>query len=348
MREPLIERQIASLPAASTNGFSRPGRGRDGASGRMTRRLKILNVLVLLMSFTASRFSAEELKLNESATLSADQIFLRLEKENRIRAARLQNYSSVRRYSVFEKNEAADAEVKISMQYVSPSTKTFRVISQNGAGWITKQVFYALIRAEQEAATGKNKTTSAIISANYDTRLLGEAQYQNRDCYLLELHPRRRDKVLIEGKIWVDKQDFAIVKLEGEPSKSLSFWVTRTHLVREYQKIGEFWLQLRDQTHAQVRFVGEYILQIDYGNYIINSEQSLITPNDFGTHGGESYENSLTCSMIRNDFFLGHTAAKREIDPPKGLWNGCSRYTTGPMKSSQRIGYFFQAIEFGS
>lgn len=108
------------------------------ASGRMIRRLKILDVLVLLMSFASSRFNAEEAKpVNDSAPLSADQIFSRLEKENGIRAARLQTYSSVRRYSVFEKNQPADAEVQMSMQYVNPSTKTFRVISQNGAGWIT-------------------------------------------------------------------------------------------------------------------------------------------------------------------------------------------------------------------
>jgi len=240
----------------------------------MIRRLKILDVLVLLMSFTSSRFNAEEAKpVNDSTPLSADQIFSRLEKENGIRAARLQTYSSVRRYSVFAKNEPADAEVQMSMQYVNPSTKTFRVISQNGAGWITQQVFRALIRAEQETAAGKNKTASAIVSANYETKLLGETQYQNHDCYLLELYPKRRDKVLLEGKIWVDKQDFAIVKLEGEPSKSLSLWVTRAHLVREYQKVGEFWLQLRDQTDAQVRFVGEYILQIDYYNYIINNRR---------------------------------------------------------------------------
>ena len=69
----------------------------------MTSRVKVLDVLVLLMSFTACRFSAEELKPHEGATLSADQIFSRLEKENEIRATKLQNYSSVRRYSVFER-----------------------------------------------------------------------------------------------------------------------------------------------------------------------------------------------------------------------------------------------------
>lgn len=116
----------------------------------------------------------------------------------------------------------------------------------------------------------------SVLLTNYEAKLLGEEHDQGRDCYLLELHPKRRDKFLIEGKIWVDRQDFAIVKLEGEPAKSLSFWVTRAHLVREYQKVGAFWLQLKDETNAQIRVVGEYIMQIEYSYYAINGKNQSV------------------------------------------------------------------------
>ncbi len=236
--------------------------------------MKGLGILFLIMCISAPLPCAE--RTDGTVLLSANEIFSRLEKENMIRAVKLQSYSSVRRYSVFEKNKPADAEIKVKMDFISPSTKKFQVLSQSGAGWIDRWVFRSLIRAEQEATGEKSKTASAITSANYETRWIGEAQYQGRDCYLLELHPKRRDKFLIEGRIWVDSQDFALVKLEGEPAKSLSFWVTRAHLVREYQKVGEFWLQLKDETHAQIRLGGEYIMQIEYGNYKISGQnQSL-------------------------------------------------------------------------
>jgi hypothetical protein len=211
------------------------------------------------------------------ALLNGNEVFSRLEKKNVLRAERLQSYSSLRRYAVFEKGKPSDAEIKVRMDYLAPSTKKFKVLSLSGAGWIDRWVFRSLIRAEQDAAGRENRATSAITSANYEAKLLGDEQQQGHDCYVLKLQPKRRDKYLIDGKIWVDKQDFAIVRLEGEPARSLSFWVARAHLVREYQKIGEFWLPLKDATHAQIRFVGEYILQIDYDDYDINQKAKLMT-----------------------------------------------------------------------
>ena len=210
------------------------------------------------------------------ALLNVTEIFSKLEKNNLFRAERLQSYSSLRRYAVFESGKPSDAEIRVRMDYLAPSTKKFKILSQSGAGWIDRWVFHSLLRAEQDAAVREARAISAIAPANYEASLLGEEPQQGRDCYVLKLQPKRRDKYLIDGKIWVDKQDFAIVKLEGEPARSLSLWVVKAHLVREYQKIGEFWLPLKDATHAQMRLVGEYILQIDYEQYEVNQKAKLL------------------------------------------------------------------------
>jgi outer membrane lipoprotein-sorting protein len=228
-------------------------------------------VLFLIVSTASSLWCAEP--GDGTVRMEGNEIFARLEKENEVRSTKLRGYSSIRRYSVYERNKPTDAETKVKMDYVSPSTKKFQVLSKNGAGWIDNWVFRSLIRAEQEAASEKRKAESAIGSANYEAKLIGQERSQGRDCYLLELHPKRRDKFLIDGKIWVDKEDFAIVKLAGEPAKSLSFWVTQAHLVREYQKIGDFWLQSKDETNAQIRVVGEYIMKIEYSDYAIKGDE---------------------------------------------------------------------------
>jgi len=232
-------------------------------------------VLFLIVSSTSSLWCAEQ--KNGTARLEGPEIFARLERENELRSRKLQWYSSIRRYSVYEKNKPLDAEIKVKMDYVSPSTKKFQVLSRSGAGWIDRWVFRSLIHAEEEAASEKRRSESAVNSANYEAKLIGQERSQGRDCYLLELHAKRRDKFLIDGRIWVDKEDFAIVKLAGEPARSLSFWVTQANLVREYQKIGEFWLQSKDETNAQIRVVGEYIMKIEYSDYAIKGkEQPLI------------------------------------------------------------------------
>jgi Outer membrane lipoprotein-sorting protein len=205
------------------------------------------------------------------SALRAQEIFDRVTQMNDARTARLVSYVSRRRYSVFEPGHHMDAELVASMVFVAPSTKTFTTVSENGVGWIHKRVFRRLMDAEQEAATGADHVNSAISPANYDVQLVGHDSYQGRDCYVLALLPKRHDKYLLKGKAWIDADDYALAKLEGEPVQSPSFWVVRAPFVRTYQRIDGFWLPLQDETHTQIRFIGEYVLRIVYGDYRITA-----------------------------------------------------------------------------
>lgn len=219
----------------------------------------------------ASLIHAPAARANDDADTPPDAaaIFEHLQQANAERAAALQSYLSRRRYAVFEPNHEPDAELVVSSRYIAPSTKTFETISTRGVGWIHRRVFKGLMSAEQEAAAGKDKADSAITSANYDVRLVGTDSQRGRDCYVIALTPKRRDKYLFVGKAWIDTQDFAIARLEGEPARSPSFWVVRAPFVREYQRVDRFWLPLKDETHSQIRLAGEYILRIDYADYQI-------------------------------------------------------------------------------
>jgi len=42
--------------------------------------------------------------------------------------------------------------------------------------------------------------------------------------------------------------------------------------VRQYQKIGEFWLPCRDETFVDVKLYGKKVLTIDHREYTINGE----------------------------------------------------------------------------
>jgi hypothetical protein len=204
---------------------------------------------------------------------SGSEIFAQVEQANAVRDAELRSYVSTRQYTVLEPGHAPDAELVVSMQFVAPSTKTFGKASEQGVGWIHKRVFHGLMNAEQEAAAGKEKADSALSPANYSAQLVGDDQYQGRDCYVLALQPKRENKYLLTGKVWIDKGDFAIARIEGDPVKSPSFWVERAHFVREYQRIGKVWLPLLDQTQCRIRFVGEYMLRISYFDYRITARE---------------------------------------------------------------------------
>jgi len=44
---------------------------------------------------------------------------------------------------------------------------------------------------------------------------------------IIPIPPRtnRRDKYLFEEKIWIESQEFAIVRIAGHPAKNPSFWI---------------------------------------------------------------------------------------------------------------------------
>jgi hypothetical protein len=209
----------------------------------------------------------------DAGALTGAEIFAQVERANVIRDAELRAYESTRRYTVLEPGHAPDAELVVSMRFVAPSSKTFGKTSEQGVGWIQKRVFHGLMNAESEASSGKEKADSALSPANYTAQLIGDDHYGGRDCYVLSLQPKRQDKYVLIGKVWIDKGDFAIAKVEGDPVKSPSFWIERAHFTREYQRIGKFWLPALDQTQCRIRLVGEYTLRIKYFDYKVTPRE---------------------------------------------------------------------------
>jgi len=156
------------------------------------------------------------------------------------------------------------------MEYHAPDQKTFVVTFETGPGVIRPMALNPRIASEIEAASGKQHHDSSITAENYNLNLIGEQQVGYYRCFVAQAIPKRRDKYLFEGKVWIDAQDFAGVRIEGHPARKLSFWVERADFVRQYQKIGGFWLPQRDETLVQVRLYGKKALTIDHQDYSVN------------------------------------------------------------------------------
>jgi hypothetical protein len=127
-----------------------------------------------------------------------------------------------------------------------------------------------LIASEIETAAGTQHHDSAISPANYTLKPLGEQRVGPHNCFVVRATPKRKDKYLFEGKVWIDVEDYAVVRIEGHPAKKLSFWIEQADFVRQYQKIDSFWLPQRDVTFVQVRLYGKKALTIDHQDYSIN------------------------------------------------------------------------------
>lgn len=207
-----------------------------------------------------------------SMVQAGDHIIAKMLEQNRVRSERLHRYSAVRTYEIRNTQGKLAAQTVVHVDYEAPDKKTFDKTSEKGSGIVRHLVFDRLIDSEGETSSGKEHHDSAITEANYAFALIGEEDLGPYHCFVLTATAKRKDKYLFEGKIWIDAFDFAIVKIAGHPAKKPSFWVNRADFVREYQRIGGFWLPLRDETFVEVKMYGRKVFTVDHQNYVINAE----------------------------------------------------------------------------
>lgn len=201
--------------------------------------------------------------------LSADEVVGRMLDMNQARAAALQQYTSERHYIADNPHFSKRAEVAVQEIYIPPGKKDLKIISASGSAIVQHKVIDKLIDAEIEAARADNRDQTYITPQNYEFRLVGTEEIDDRSCYVLKVTPRVPKKYLMEGEIWVDASEFAIVRIEGSPAKNPSFWTRKVHFVRRYDKHGQFWLPASVESESELWIAGKSTLRIEYSDYRI-------------------------------------------------------------------------------
>ena len=163
----------------------------------------------------------------------------------------------VRTYKVENEKGKTLAEEVAVMEYTAPGTEIFTAISEKGSGFIRQRVFERLMKDEEKRAGAKKDPDSLITPENYTLDIIGKDRIDSSDCLIVHAIPIRKETDLFEGKIWIDSQDFAIVKITRHLAKSPSFWIKHVDFVRDYQKIDRFWLLSREKAVSAVRIYGK-------------------------------------------------------------------------------------------
>jgi outer membrane lipoprotein-sorting protein len=222
-----------------------------------------------------------------SSPLSADEVMERVVQMNDVRAKALEGYSSLRTYHMechCLSHKKADMVVRTA--YQAPNRKAFTIVSESGSGTVRSRVFKKLLEAEQESMREENQQRSAVTPENYTFQVFDYQKTDTGEFYVLEAQPRRKNKFLFRGRIWVNAKDFAITRIEGEPAVNPSWWTVKTDFQRTYQKIGDFWLPESNESTTKVRVFGTAVLTIKYREYQIipagATEASSIGPTPTG------------------------------------------------------------------
>jgi hypothetical protein len=238
------------------------------------RRVAFLATLLLLMDIfsSGSGFAADGAS---ASPMTLTQVVDNLVARNEARASDLKSYEGNRIYTVryhgFPKD--LDARIVVSMQYESPNTKEFKVISQRGPKLLVDQVLKRLLKTETDAQQQKTREAVNLDRQNYEFSDLEYVPEADGCSYTLSVEPRKPNKYLYRGKIRVNDQDFAVCGIQAEPAENPSFWITSTSIHETYKKVGDFWLPEQNKSVSRIRFGGSATLTIQYQDYKIQTQQ---------------------------------------------------------------------------
>ena len=238
-----------------------------------------------LLAFTA--LSCAEIDPAATPPLSADAIVQKLMAANALRAASLRGYQGRRVYRLEYHGMwgSHSAQITVDASYSAPDKKEFKIVSEDGSRILINRVLMKLLSSEQEAQLQQNRKELEISPENYRFTLDEIQHTAAGDYYILNLTPKGKSRYLYRGKVWVDAHDFAVVRMEGEPQKNPSMWVSHTQIAYRWAKEDGFWLPVRNQSETDVRMGGgRAFLTIDYSNYQITGVNRLASGKSGDEH----------------------------------------------------------------
>jgi len=201
--------------------------------------------------------------------LNAEQVVENLVRMNLERAQALHAYECTRVYRLeykgFPKSKTAEMVVKV--KYQAPGTKEFEIVSATGSKVLIDRVLKKLLQGEKDAFEAENQARIAINQKNYEFTFIGYEDGPGGPAYVLSAKPRTKNKYLFQGDIWVDAEQFAIVRILGEPAKAPSFWIKDTKIETLYMNVNDFWLPARNHSVTAVRLGGHADFSIEYKDY---------------------------------------------------------------------------------
>ena len=190
----------------------------------------------------------------------------------RTRFDRVLSFTDVEHYSVFrgqdEVHPAAQMTVRVS--YRKGVGKSYTILSESGSSVLLRFGLMPLLENEKSINNPANVSRSWFTTDNY-AMTPEPARTQNLDgrlCVAIRIKPLRKAPNMVNGTLWVDPTDFAILRVEGKPSKSPSVFAGTTGMVRDYRVIDGF----SQAFHARAEsngFFGRTVIVIDYSDYQI-------------------------------------------------------------------------------
>jgi len=208
---------------------------------------------------------------------TAEEIVRRMLVKNDERQAALEHYRTDRTYQLEYDGTGGKhhAEMVVRTEYKAPGRKYFTVLSESGSKLLCREVLRRLVEKEEQTSEQTDWQRAMFSTDTYKVELVGREQLEGVNTWVLKVEPKVYSEVAYRGKVWVSMDDFAMVRVMGEPAKSPSWMLDSATFDSWYMRRGNVWVPARNISTTHVRIGGEAKVTIDYGKYDVLSAKQV-------------------------------------------------------------------------
>ena len=177
-------------------------------------------------------------------------------------------YRAVRRLEA--ENAGRKGWLQAETEYSPERGFRYRVTDEGGSGYLRTKVLRAVLEGESEVIARGETARSSLALSNYRFQPNG---VDNEGLANVLISPRRRERVLVAGTMFLQPADGALVRLQGRLAKSPSFWLKDVDIVRRYATLEGAVVPVALDSTAKVRFLGAATLHMTYVYSSVNGRR---------------------------------------------------------------------------
>jgi len=143
----------------------------------------------------------------------------------------------------------------------------YQIVNERGSDTIRNRVLRAVLKREQELVSSGDSGRAELTPDNYE---FAEAGRDSDGTHVVQITPRRKDVLLVDGKMVLSPDGGELLRVEGRLAKNPSFWTSLVNIVRHYARLGGVRVPVATESSAKVKFAGNAQLEVAYEYQMVN------------------------------------------------------------------------------
>jgi hypothetical protein len=143
----------------------------------------------------------------------------------------------------------------------------YEIVSERGSEYVRNKVLRNILHREQQLIAAGEAGRAELSAENYDFEV--SAAYGKGVRYVV-LKPRRKDMLLVDGRMVLNQDGTELLRVEGVLSKNPSFWTSVVNVIRGFARLDGVRVPVTTESIARLKLAGLARMTVQYEYETIN------------------------------------------------------------------------------